>query len=217
VKIISKILFCFGWLPSALLAADSFTVSAQIDGHSQLIIKPDQVYWQHLLYARPGRHLTNLPTLLSTCGWFPQWPDANDSGPARSASLPVTASLTTNITLAKELGRGSVEVVQQPTMANGYTLVIDFNDWADGPDRYTVVVSGASLIASPLLTTRIASIALCFATESNRLYQLQYSSTLASNTWFDLAPPIHGYGTNACFIDPVLEAPRRFYRVVPLP
>ena len=211
----SKCLLLLACLPASVFAADTFSVSAQIDGYSRLVVKPDQLYWQHFLYARPGRHLTNLPTMLNSYAWYPKWPDSNDSSPALSFPLVLIAvPLTNTIELVKESGRGSVTVAQQPNADNGYTLMVDFNDPADGPDRYSIVVSGCSLVLPPLLTAQVASVALSWDTETNRSYQLQYSTSLAPNTWFDVAPPILGYGTNASFIDSVLAQPRRFYRVV---
>ncbi len=69
---------------------------------------------------------------------------------------------------------------------------------------------------TPRLTIEVSQVRLCWESQTNRIYQLQYRSDLATNTWTDLGPPIPGTGTRDCSEQPVTE-PRRFYRIFLLP
>lgn len=206
--------------PIALLAADGLTVSVQIDGTSQLIVKPDQVYWNHILHARPGRNGGgDLPTKLNDYLWYPQWAVPGDVG--AGPSLPIAISVLFNtipVSIVQTAGRGTVTIIQQPASTNDFTLIVNFEDPTPGPETFSIRLSGLSVDGLPSkLKAEVASILVSWPTETNRLYQLQYSSALTTNTWVDLAPPIQGHGTNATFFDNVLGEPHRFYRVLPLP
>jgi hypothetical protein len=56
----------------------------------------------------------------------------------------------------------------------------------------------------------------CWESKTNRTYQLQYRSTLITNSWTDLDAPIIGTGSSICSTQSVTE-PQRFFRVVTLP
>ncbi len=71
------------------------------------------------------------------------------------------------------------------------------------------------LPVTPALAIGVSQVRLCWQSQTNRLYQLQYSSNLTSNSWTDLGAPILSTG-NDCSEQPVSE-PRRFYRVILLP
>jgi hypothetical protein len=64
-----------------------------------------------------------------------------------------------------------------------------------------------------LTDIRVATVDVCWAGLTNQLYQVQYSSTLTTNTWVDLGNPMVGNGAN-CVTDAVRDIERRFYRVV---
>jgi hypothetical protein len=66
------------------------------------------------------------------------------------------------------------------------------------------------------LTIEVSQVRLCWASQTNRMYQLQYSTNLAANAWTDLGAPIPGIGGIDCSFQPVID-PQRFYRVVLLP
>jgi hypothetical protein len=205
--------------PSALFAADGLTVSVQIDGLSQLFVKRDRIYWQHVLHARPGRHGGgDYPTLINDYAWYPQWPSPDPAGSGPSEPLVVATEFSTNaVVLVKTAGRGPVSILQQPSAANDFTLIVSFDDALDGPDRYNITLSGLTVALLPRLSAQVACIALSWPSETNRWYQLQYSSLLTSNTWLDLSSPVRGEGTNVLYVDSVLGDPRRFYRIIPLP
>jgi hypothetical protein len=68
----------------------------------------------------------------------------------------------------------------------------------------------------PNMKIEVSTVRVCWFTPTNKTAQLQYRSTLTSNSWLDLGPAISGMGTRTCIADAV-EGPQRFYRVVYLP
>lgn len=199
--------------------AASLTVRAQIDGRSQLVIKPNGLYWHHLLYARPGLHADpGYPTTLNGYSWFPSWPDNVATSPADSAPLDVTATFSANgVALTQDAGRGPVTIIQQPSAQNDYTLILDFDDVApDGPDFYEVTLTGLSMALLPRLDIRVSQVELCWDTLTNNSYQLQYRSTLTTNIWTPLDGTwVPGSGERYCTTDAVLLGqPQRFYQVL---
>jgi hypothetical protein len=66
------------------------------------------------------------------------------------------------------------------------------------------------------LTIDVSQVRLCWASETNRTYRIQYSTNLAANAWTDSGVPIPGIGGIDCSFQRVVD-PQRFYRVVMLP
>jgi len=70
----------------------------------------------------------------------------------------------------------------------------------------------------PVVSIRLSQVEVCWTCYSNRMYQVQYRSTLTTNNWTDLGSPIQGNGTRNCITDAILaDQPQRYYRVVELP
>ncbi|MEK7684852.1 MAG: hypothetical protein AAB466_05480 [Verrucomicrobiota bacterium] len=71
-------------------------------------------------------------------------------------------------------------------------------------------------ISPPLLVTISTSqVAVCWNSESNLTYQVQYRSDLTTNLWTSLVGCVRSTGSTTCLSDPVvLGQPQRFYRVV---
>jgi hypothetical protein len=71
---------------------------------------------------------------------------------------------------------------------------------------------------SPRLTVtrEISQVRLCWQSETNRTYQLQFSTSLSANNWVDLGTPIPGSGGTDCILQLATD-PQRFYRVILLP
>ena len=200
--------------------AASFKVRAEIDAHSQLVVRRDGLYWHHLLYARPGLHTCGCPTQINGYPWTPIWPYEvteirQTDPPIDSASLDIAAVFSPGgVAITEISGRGRVVVVQQPTAANDFTLIVDFDDIKEvGSAFYEVMLSGVSVTALPRVHVQVASVSLSFQTETNRLYQIQYAVDLPTKQWIDLGVPLKGYGTNIVVTDTVLDSPRRVYRV----
>jgi hypothetical protein len=70
--------------------------------------------------------------------------------------------------------------------------------------------------ATPHLSIECSVVRVCWESQTNQTYQLQYRSELTTNVWTDLGTPIQGNGGTNCTVRPVAEPPR-FYRVVRLP
>jgi hypothetical protein len=65
---------------------------------------------------------------------------------------------------------------------------------------------------TPRLSIRVSQVELCWSSETNQVYQLQYRSTLTTNTWTDLGSPIPGNSPTTCTYDAVAPgSPQRFY------
>jgi hypothetical protein len=71
-------------------------------------------------------------------------------------------------------------------------------------------------ISPPLLVTiRTSQVEVCWNSEANTTYQVQYRSDLTTNLWTSLVGCVRSTGSKSCISDPVvLGQPQRFYRVV---
>src|SRR5689334_5420364 len=141
------------WFSLLLLASSlplrggDLAISVQIDGHSHLVIRTNEIFWNHFLAGRPGTFGVNEPTLLNSYRWFPIWPDTPNGTPGESSPLAVRVRFPTNgpVTLDQQAGRAGVTIYQQPLAENGWTLVVDFDDTAPpGADQYAVTLHGVT-------------------------------------------------------------------------
>lgn len=121
------------------LSASELRVKAFIDGRSDLIVNLFDVHWHHYDFAAPGTWGPsvpgNQPTFLNEQPWFPTWPQPGfnyfcdcDSSPLYHAFLPALIADGSPIFVVPISARGTVSVVQQPTLSNGHTAIIEFND-----------------------------------------------------------------------------------------
>ena len=124
-------------------------VRAYIDGTSNLIVRGDIVYWHHLGAAAPGRLLeANEPTVLNGVAWYPTWPDTPDSenrgcdcDSSTYVGAPPLAMQDQIVSLEIIQARHTVNIIQQPTAANDYTLIIGFDDSPPGgADWYEISI-----------------------------------------------------------------------------
>ncbi len=114
-------------------------------------------------------------------------------------------------------GRVHSGVSRRPAQ-DGATLIVQFDDSSpDSAAWYDVTLVGASVGVLPELSIQVASVALSFPTEINRMYQLQYATSLSATNWMPVGAPIQGAGSNVVIMDPILNQPNKVYRVVPLP
>jgi hypothetical protein len=206
-------------LAVSLHAASVLKVDAQVDGLSRLVVQTNRIYWDHVLYTKPGLYFTNLPTVLNGYSWFPNWPTPNVETPEASLPLEAHSVFTTNqIVLTQSAGRGTVSIVQQPSPTNDFTLIVQFDDVTPGgADWYEVTLQEVATIIPPLTTIQVASKGISWLSESNRTYQVLYSSSLTTNTWVNLASPVQGIGGTMTIFDNVFGEPRKYYQVVALP
>ena len=89
-----------------------------------------------------------------------------------------------------------------------------------GADRlyqftHTNVVAVPLISDTPAATIRMSEVEICWPSLSTRAYEVQYRSSLTSNTWTSLGNPVAGNGSTNCVADKVPPGePRRFYRVI---
>ena len=75
---------------------------------------------------------------------------------------------------------------------------------------------GLEFISPPLqVTIRASQMEVCWNSQSNLTYQVQYRSDLTTNLWTSLVGCVLGNGSVKCVNDPIVVGqPQRFYRVV---
>ena len=161
--LITIAIFVTSLMSSPSIVAASFKVRSQIDAHSQLVVRRDSLYWHHLLFARPGLNNCGCPTLINGYPWTPIWlNDIAEIGPTDapidSEPLDVSAVFPTGgVAITEVSGRGRVAIVQQPSAANDFTLIVDFDDIKEGGAAlYDMMLSGVFNTALPRPTFRHA-------------------------------------------------------------
>ena len=128
---------------------EAIHIRANIDGRSRLVLDDHTARWHHLDFAAPGRHNCNLgvptqPTLISGQAWWPQWPDAPDcenrfcdcDSEVHAGFLSGLPNEDFTVSLELVEGRGLCTIVQHPSAANGYAVVIEFDDNPFGGDAW---------------------------------------------------------------------------------
>ena len=61
-----------------------------------------------------------------------------------------------------------------------------------------------------------ADVELSWPSDTNQLYQVQWTGALGANPWFSLGAPVLGTGTTILVTNAIEGNPQRFYRVVPV-
>lgn len=115
----------------------SLKVRAWIDGKSRLLVKGNQVSWQHISFDRPGLHTgRNEPTQINGVDWIPQW-NGMQSQPRSfdSFRLPDRKEV---VRLEVVEGRGSVRWIESGE-GESFSGMIEFDDEPqDHADWYEV-------------------------------------------------------------------------------
>lgn len=143
--------------PVILPTNTSIEISALIDGRDRLIVRDGTLQWDHLEGAAVGRHMgQNISTTITTTldgetvldnfEWTPDWsspPPDEIREPQQSSVLtgilPEFPELEQNVVLTPLNVRRYAEVIQQPSEANDYTLIVEFDDSkSGGSDTYTL-------------------------------------------------------------------------------
>jgi len=135
----------------------SVEITAYIDGRDRLIIRGGTMQWDHLDWAAVGRHGgLNEPTIITTTSrgqtildgveWVPQW----SAEPPDEIRSPEISSVFTGLVPLLDAGIQTVElevlsarrevwIVEQPSAANDYAVIVEFNDnMAIAADWYTI-------------------------------------------------------------------------------
>jgi hypothetical protein len=112
-------------------------IEALIDGRSRLILRRDQARWHHVDFAAPGRHEgANAPTLVNGQPWLPSWPDLPDAenrscdceSDTLAGLVPEIPARAQTVRLNPLGVRGKAAIVEQPSEANDFALVVELDD-----------------------------------------------------------------------------------------
>lgn len=68
----------------------------------------------------------------------------------------------------------------------------------------------------PFLTIDVSQVRLCWRSQTDTDYQIQYSSEETTNAWVNLGSPVAGNGTTNC-VNTEVVTPRRIYQVLTVP
>lgn len=124
---------------SSIASASTITASAYIDGISSLIIQGDTIHWHHSDWAVPGRWDGNdFPTTINGFDWTPTWPSEGRNDFCNCDSSSITGLFSTlpasaiTVTLNSLNSPGLVTILAQPNLLNGYSLVVQFDDYYRG-------------------------------------------------------------------------------------
>lgn len=141
-------ILCTAGFAGTLSATGTLHVRARIDGLSRLVIQGDALYWHHLVHVAPGRGGgQDNPTYINGEEWFPEWPEAGENRDCNcdssvynfSPGLPLE---NLEVTLIPILSRGTVQILQQPSYLNDFSLVVEFDDRSgSGADWFEVLMT----------------------------------------------------------------------------
>jgi len=130
-------------------------IQCYVDGRDLLIIDDGTLQWDHRDWNAVGRPWgRNDPTTITTrlnsvvvmdgVDWFPEWsepPPAEIMSPELSSIftglLPPVPDAPMVVTLTRIQARAGLSILQTPSEANGYSIIVDFNDNSrSGADWY---------------------------------------------------------------------------------
>jgi hypothetical protein len=138
-----------------LLRADvlTITVGTYIDGQDSLYIQGDTLKWQYGDYTPVGAPRGDVPDtntyisttlngspVMSLTPWQPVFASGPSSGqfslPFTSLDPALPGSGIDSVSLVVNEGRETLDISQFPTPGNGETLILNFDDDADGGAGY---------------------------------------------------------------------------------
>ncbi len=145
------------------------------------------------------------------------------AGAEQRVSVQVSGSTVTLSNVVTEVGTGLPVPMTLVThriyfWADATNSTVTFRDvsletWSTDGHLDNVTVEWVA----PVLSIRVSQVELCWGSQSNQLYQVQYCSTLTTNRWTDLGSPIPGSSPITCTYDAVEPGmPQRFYQVLRL-
>lgn len=135
--------------PTPAAPQQSINIRARIDGLSRLVLDDDTAQWHHLRWAAPGRLDCDIgnpiaPTFIDGQEWWPQWPDAQTcenrdcdcDSDVSTGLLPRLPDAEFQVSLVPIQVRSFCGIVEFPTAANGYRVVIEFDDSPPAADSW---------------------------------------------------------------------------------
>lgn len=110
-------------------ATSALKVKVQVDGVSHLFLKDGKVWFDHSKgrAAPPGRHQGSFPTLLNDkTSWMPVWNGTVTEPFAAGFQFPKEEATKINLRMSE--GRGIADVIQQPSVQNDFTAIVELSD-----------------------------------------------------------------------------------------
>lgn len=115
-------------------------------------------------------------------------------------------------------GNGNQDYVH--IYANTNSTVSRRGKWDDRSETESFAASFKGVVeVIPGLAAQVAifpAVEIAWPTQTTNSYQIQWSSSLNTNDWFNLGIPIQGTGSTNHYLDSTRTAVKRFYRVLTL-
>ncbi|MDF1850226.1 MAG: hypothetical protein P1U85_05275 [Verrucomicrobiales bacterium] len=112
------------------LSEGRISFKLQIDGRSYLLLRGDEVWYDHRggAWTKPGLHNGNFPTTINrNVEWLPKWNDKVTERFDADLGLPTDGDPYT-VKVRVSNGRGIAKVIQPPTPENDWTTKIELFD-----------------------------------------------------------------------------------------
>jgi hypothetical protein len=151
----------------------------------------------------------------------------NLPGPGNTRLFDIVTPLTTpflydpaagNLVLDLHVASDSGQAIRYDAVTGNPTLraLASFGSaTATSGDFATPQVTQFIFEAPPLVTIRTSQVEVCWNSQSNLTYQVQYRSDLTANLWTSLVNCIRSTNSTSCVYDPIVVGqPQRFYRVI---
>lgn len=116
-------------LTGSAAGAKDLKIKVQVDGVSRLVLKDGKVWFDHTngRASPPGRHGGEFPTYLNDkTEWKPVWTGVVTEPFAADFAFPSDPPAKIKLRMAD--GRGIAEVIQQPTVENAHTAIVELRD-----------------------------------------------------------------------------------------
>lgn len=91
----------------------------------------------------------------------------------------------------------------------------DGTAWTSGVSEWRLVTVNDTL-SNLLVLSIYTAVEICYPTEANKLYQLQFTTNLFGTNWMDFGAPVVGTGLTNCTFDSTRYSVKRYYRVIVL-
>jgi hypothetical protein len=114
------------------------TIRSLIDGADRIMVRGDQIWFEHHAYDLPGQWLgSDEPTYVNKDNeWKPVWNGSLSEKfliPEKESALPPNRAFTAEtLEVSVKGGWGRMDVAEYPSADNDFTLVLSINDC--GPD-----------------------------------------------------------------------------------
>ena len=152
---------------------------------------------------------------------------ANLPGPGNTRQFDIVTGFTTPFLY--DPAAGNLLLDFQYSSFNGSLL--QWDAVTGNPTSSAIAASGSPIVptgffgqsplyqftfsAPALVTIRASQVEVCWNSQSNLTYQVQYRSDLTTNLWTSLGGCIRSTNSTSCIADPIVVGqPQRFYRVV---